>query len=163
MLTLYFQSKGFYGLVSRDPPFMSKPFHMYDLIEFTHGVRHSQAELWAACCCRREAFCTDRLFVPTHMKYKNRFSTWSRRISPKSSSNRQLGERNSLCTVCMCLEPLIKHLESSWWLSKAAWQRDGFCREQSHALPPMMCSEMMTGDGNFTHHPQKTEVFVFWI
>lgn len=163
MLTTYFQSKGFYGLVSRDPPFMSKPFHMYDCIGFTHWTQHSKTELWAACWCRREAFCTDRLCLYPHVW--NTRITFQQGVEEFLQNPHQINSlgKETAYVLGMCLQPLIKHLESSWWLSKAAWQRDGFCREQSHALPPMVCNEMMTGDGNFTHHPQKTEVFVFWI
>lgn len=128
---------------------------MYDFIEFTHWAQHSKTELWAACCCWREAFCTDRLCLYPHI-WKTRI-TFQQGVEGFLQNPHQIDSlgKETAYVLGMCLEPLIKHLESSWWLSEAAWQREGFCREQSHAFPPTTCSEMMTGDGNFTHHPQK--------
>lgn len=142
---------------------MNKPFYIYDFMALTCSAQFSKIKLRATCFWLREAFCKDRLCLYPHI--------WNTRIIfqqgvegfLQNSYQIDSFRKETAYVAGMCWEPLIKRLKTSWWLSQAAWQCKGVCREQSQVVPPSMWDEMMTGDGNLTHHPQKTEVLAFWF
>lgn len=166
LFTPYFSAQDINGLVSRDPALMNKPFYTYDFMVLTYSAQYSKIKLCATCFCLREDFCKDRQCLHSDI-WNTRISTRNRRISPKFSSNRQLQRalrgKEMVYIPGICWEPLIKHLKTSWWLSQAACLWNGTCRERSQVFPQTMWDEVMTGDGNFMHYPQKTELFAFLI
>ena len=165
LFTPYFSAQDINGLVCRDPALMNKPIYVSDFMVLNCSAQQSKIKLCATCFWLRLDFCKDRLHLYPDIRQK-KISARNRRISPKFSSNRQLQRalrgKQTVSIPGMCWEPLMKYLKPKWWLSQAAWLCKGICREPSQVFPQTMWDEMMTGDGNFLHYPQETEVFAFW-